>query len=256
MRWIVLVVAVLVIAVLLMRGKRAPEAPSEVKARAPVKTATAVRPPARKVPDTPPVARPEAVGETPAAEEDRTAGTLSQVAEAVQRNRPEEARSLLEAALEKDPDNYELSAELGFVESRLFHNDKKAIASFEKALTANSENGQAMQELVTVYLRSDRTKEGFQFLDRLAEKYPDDHKIDLARAEMYAKRGDYPSAVAAAERATTRPKATSEAQDNLAYQYAKLGDADRARQHYEEFLRQNAAERSRAVREQGEAPKR
>jgi predicted Zn-dependent protease len=171
------------------------------------------------------------------------------VDDAIERNQPATAVEILEKEVAKDPDNFILHANLGMIQSRFFKNDAQATPHLKKALEANAENGEVLKELVTIYTRNRKFGEAHKFLDILQDKFPDNHKLDLARAEIYDKQGRTPDAIGAAQHGAENPTSTPEVHDNLAYHYKKLGDEDKARENYDEYLRQKAAAEARAAKQ-------
>jgi len=102
---------------------------------------------------------------------------------------PEEAETLIAAALKDNPDSPELLSEMGMIYLTGLKQPRKALPFFEKSLTLDGSNGDIASLAANIYVQEKMTGRGAKFLSDLMQRNPDNHTIPVALADILAKEG-------------------------------------------------------------------
>lgn len=152
------------------------------------------------------------------------------------------ARDMLEAALEKDPNNEQLLVELGMIYLIDYRQPENALPLLERALTQNPSNKVVLSELVGVYQETSNIGEGQVFIKSLLEKNPENADLNLGMGQILLAENNMFEAVGFLEKAIEQGNTPDYVYNDLAEVYSKIGKPEKAIETY-----QAAVEKAQSV---------
>ena len=157
-----------------------------------------------------------------------------------QQDRFEEALTLFDAAQAKVPDMPLADCNRASALQHLGRLDE-AVESYRRAIARLPLDLAAHKELNDLLYRLDREDEFLQSYDEVAQLYPDNGELPLAKAQFQFQRKDYAAARENFERAIYALPASVTPHDGLALILARTGDFDGAIREHETVLRMEPA---------------
>jgi tetratricopeptide (TPR) repeat protein len=143
------------------------------------------------------------------------------------------ARSLIEEALEKDPNNEQLLVELGMIYLIDFRQPEGALPHLEKALKVNPSNKVVLSELVGIYQEIGQSDAGLDFMRNLLGSNPGNSELNLGVGQILLSDNKTFEATKYLEDAIKSGAQPDYVYTDLAEAYSRTGRPDKAIKTYE-----------------------
>ncbi len=156
--------------------------------------------------------------------------------ESIDKGNIEEALSLLEAVLQKDPGNEQALIEVAMIHLLDLKQTDQAVAYLERVMVVNPDNRIVMTELVSLYSDMENGQSGLSFLSDLQSKHPESPEIAYGIGQLLLSEGREAEAISQFEKATQGEEERGLAFANLAESYARIGDMEKAFKAYNQAI--------------------
>jgi tetratricopeptide (TPR) repeat protein len=157
----------------------------------------------------------------------------------------QEAISVLDGVLKKDPRNEQALVELAMINLLDLKQPEAAMGYLQRVVEVNPRNQIVMSELVSLFEEQGRVDDGITFMAEVFQKNPESTELAFGIGQMLSLQGRDSEAIQYLEKAAASPDNYVRANRELGEAYTRSGDAEKAIEAYNRAI----AEQERDIAE-------